>query len=65
MDFRLIFVDLVRGRTHFEKRDQGKLLFSLDAGPKAEGRIALAEAAVGVGALGVATLALDCWRRKK
>jgi hypothetical protein len=64
-NYGLIPVDLLLGRTHFEKRSQGKVVFSLDAGPKGEGRTALARAAAGVGALSIATFAFGYWRRKQ
>ncbi len=54
--YGFIPLDLLQGRTRFEKRVDDQIVFSLDTGPRGESRIALARAAFGVGALGAALL---------
>ena len=50
-------LDLLLGRRHFEDRENGKVVWSLDTGPMAEGRIALARTAFGIGVVGGGLLA--------
>ena len=50
-DYGFIPLDLLAGRTKYEKRDGGRVVFSLEMGPLVEGRIALARAGFGVGVL--------------
>jgi hypothetical protein len=58
IDYGFIPFDLLRGRTHFEKRENGRVVFSLDFDPLAEGRIAIARAAFGIGVVGASLLVL-------
>lgn len=55
-NFGFLPVDLLGGRTKYELRDGGEVVYSIDAGDSATGRIAMARAACGIGVLGAALL---------
>jgi hypothetical protein len=58
VNFGFIPFDLLQGRTHFEQREGSRVVFSMNTGPLAEGRIAIARAVFGLGFLGVGLLIL-------
>lgn len=62
-DFGFVPIDLLRGRTHFEKRQNGNVVFSLDSGPMGQSRVAIARAACGLGLLGAALLSLGLFMK--
>jgi len=55
-NFGLLPIDLLACRTKYELRDGGDVVYSVDAGDSATGRIAMARAACGIGVLGAALL---------
>jgi hypothetical protein len=57
IDYGLIPLDLLEGRTKYEMRDGDRIVFSLEMGPLAEGCIAIARAGFGVGVLAGIVLA--------
>jgi hypothetical protein len=63
-DYGPIPIDLLRGRTHFERKD-GNAIHSVNSGPQAEGRIAIARAAFGVGLVGIVLLVVRAFLKKK
>lgn len=64
-DYGLIPLDLLAGRTKYEKRDGDRVVFSLEMGPLAEGRIAIARAGFGVGVLAGIVLAAGLLAKPK
>jgi hypothetical protein len=56
VDYGPIPIDLLRGRTHFEKRVDGGVVFSVDYGPFGESRATAMRMGLGVGILGVMLL---------
>jgi hypothetical protein len=65
MDYGFIPVDLLEGRTEYRSLDQRKMVFRLTAGPEVGGRILMARAACGLGALGLVLLALRAFVKEK
>jgi hypothetical protein len=55
-NFGFLPIDLLAGRSKYELRDGGDVVYSIDAGDSATGRIAMARAACGIGVLGAALL---------